>query len=866
MNLRIHFPSSKREEARRRIAQVGIVLAGLVVGQAILYWPSLTGKRVLLPVDYLALRLAYIPWTPEIAKIQPSNLVLSDLVTLFEPARRFAVSEWGAGRLPMWAPYQYGGVPFIWPKFSPFLLFECSTASPIILAWGQLIQALVAGLGAYLFFRRALSLSFWPAAFAAWCYPLTAFFVFWQGFPTSGAVYWLPWMLFVVERTVRAPSGWAPLGLSLVTALTVVSGHLDVAAQVLLVSGLYALWCLVDPVRLRLDMGEQRFPPGATALKSSEVQPTPDPGCQPASEPGKGLSGPSRSLHMRFRAVGALAAGFSLGLLLAAPYVLPVWEYTRTGERMVRRRAGLEERPPIGVRALPAIGLPDMYGSSQPSSVRIVREWEIEGAEAGYVGLLAVLLPVALAWCSPRYRFQNLFWALLVLFGLAWCLNVPGVVQLFRLRGLNLLSYNRLVFAAAFALLAMAATGLEVFAQGPLEWRWGLWCPAVLSVLVGGWCLYRTFHLPELVARQLETIVAGGGHYDLIKDLAGVRRAQAWFAQHYVMAAWWSAVAVCGWVIVWRRQPGQSRWLPVLGLSMTAELLLFASGRNPQCDPALYYPRLPVLEQLAHAGPGRVIGCGCLPASLASMCGLQDIRGYDAVDPARMVELLATTVKRGVATPSYASTQWLRPGVTLTPEGDARLSPLLDMLGVRYVIFRNAPEPGTRPVFQGTDYWVLQNPSVLPRAFVPTQVESVPDPRTRLEKLSAPEFDARKIAYVESPTVPPAGTRGSSEMIVETSTRLVLSWQMETPGLLVVADAWDPGWRAYLDGAPVPVLRVNHALRGVVLPAGTGTLEFRFEPTSFARGTALCAAAAAVLLAWIGSRLGSVRFFKKAAR
>ena len=71
---------------------------------------------------------------------------------------------------------------------------------------------------------------------------------------------------------------------------------------------------------------------------------------------------------------------------------------------------------------------------------------------------------------------------------------------------------------------------------------------------------------------------------------------------------------------------------------LLGDLLWFGYGRSAQCDPALYYPKIPVLDEIARSVPGRVIGINCLPPSLAIMAGLNDIRGYDAVDPARMVD------------------------------------------------------------------------------------------------------------------------------------------------------------------------------------------------------------------------------------
>jgi hypothetical protein len=174
------------------------------------------------------------------------------------------------------------------------------------------------------------------------------------------------------------------------------------------------------------------------------------------------------------------------------------------------------------------------------------------------------------------------------------------------------------------------------------------------------------------------------------------------------------------------------------------------------------------------------------------------------------------------------------------------------MLNVRYLIFRGTPPPDATPDFQGGDYWVLVNPAVLPRAFVPRRVESVTDDDARVQKLASPQFDPREVAFVETAVNLPVGCRGAAEIVSEIPTHLTMSVRMETPGLVVLADLWDKGWRAYLNGKPAPILRTNHALRGVVAPAGSATLDFRYEPASFSWGLRLAAFAATVLLVWCG--------------
>ena len=280
------------------------------------------------------------------------------------------------------------------------------------------------------------------------------------------------------------------------------------------------------------------------------------------------------------------------------------------------------------------------------------------------------------------------------------------------------------------------------------------------------------------------------------------------------------------------------------------DLLWFAYGRSAQCDPALYYPSLPVLEEVARSTPGRIVGIDCLPPSVGAARELRDIRGYDSVDPARFIELM----KIGGNIPSGAMrealTENLTPRMTVTSEGEMRLSPVLDMLGVRYVIGRGIPPPTARPAFQGVDYWVAVNSNALTRTFIPRRVETVPEDKARLEKLAAEEFDAREVAYVESPVNLPGPCRGTASIAEEILTHITVSVRMETPGLVVLADLWDKGWRAYLNGQRLPILRTNHAVRGVMAPAGSGTLEFRYEPASFAWGLRLSGLAAGVLLVW----------------
>ena len=50
------------------------------------------------------------------------------------------------------------------------------------------------------------------------------------------------------------------------------------------------------------------------------------------------------------------------------------------------------------------------------------------------------------------------------------------------------------------------------------------------------------------------------------------------------------------------------------------------------------------------------------------------------------------------------------------------------------------------------------------------------------------------------------------------------------PAVLILLDAFEKGWKAFLDtGAEIPILRANAVARAVVIPAGSHVVTFRYE-------------------------------------
>lgn len=795
-----------------------IVITGIVLGQAILYGPSLVGSKILLPLDILAERDFYLPPTPEVEKLVPGFIphdpIMSDMVINLEPERLFAVSEIRAGRFPNWMPHEFAGVPCYRWSFSPPGLMRYLIASPKIHALTQMLVSLVAGLGAYVFFHRTMKVGFWPATIAAWCYPLTGSYIVWQGCGTPPVACWLPWLLSVIDKTVRQPASWGGLALAPLTAVVLVSGQTDVAGQTLLTSGIYAIWCCFDQYGRRLFSRKSLFSVGATGF------------------------------------------AWTLGILASTWLLLPLVEYGRTGARMTRRAQGAEERPPVGLTALPQVIIPEARGLTLEGSFYLAPGNVPESSVGAYAGMFGALLLAPLAWYS-RWRWSiSTLWMFVVFVSLSWQLDIPGMVWLLRRPGLNIMSHNRFVFATSFSILAMAAIGLDVLWQRNISRRWWFFIPLALLAVTCTWCVVSLIALPEPIRTQLGKLVSEGRAIAGIHDMAGVLRVQHRFMRVFAVAAVLSGLGVAAWVMLWAQVRITAWHIGTVAGALIAELLCFAYGYNAQCDPSLsyHYTRIPVLDAVRKDLPGRIIGYHCLPADLAVTHDLSDIRGYDGVDPMRFIDLMGIAADPRSPPIPYALTQWLIPRIAVPAPNQVQLSPILDMFGVRYVVFRGSPPQGIVPHLAGGDYWVMANPRALPRAFVPERVETIADDKQRMQKLAAPDFDPRRVAYVESdsPINLPSLCHGSVSIAKEIPKEITLAAEMETPGLVVVADLWDKGWNAYLDGTQVPILRANHAIRGIVVPAGTHAVLLRYEPASLTWGLRLLGLAAMGWVAWLG--------------
>ena len=84
-----------------------------------------------------------------------------------------------------------------------------------------------------------------------------------------------------------------------------------------------------------------------------------------------------------------------------------------------------------------------------------------------------------------------------------------------------------------------------------------------------------------------------------------------------------------------------------------------------------------------------------------------------------------------------------------------------------------------------------------------------------------------------------AGFQAEAQILEYENHLVNIQASLDSPGILVLADSFYPGWNAYVNGRQEKIYRANLFFRGVQLSPGTHTVQFRYEPRAFAIGRAV---------------------------
>jgi hypothetical protein len=157
-----------------------------------------------------------------------------------------------------------------------------------------------------------------------------------------------------------------------------------------------------------------------------------------------------------------------------------------------------------------------------------------------------------------------------------------------------------------------------------------------------------------------------------------------------------------------------------------------------------------------------------------------------------------------------------------------------------------------RFVASGLDVNIYENTRALPRAWIASEFR-VLDEQAILQTIrtgflsDGSKWDPMRTALVEAEIASPVKSSGSVEVTKYEPNRLNLQTRASGDALLVLSENDYPGWRAYVDGARAPIIRVNYGLRGIVVPVGEHQVTLVYRPWSVIVG-ALISIVTSILL------------------
>lgn len=746
-----------------------------------------------------------VPWLifwPVIAA--GSLLGPGDGLAYYLPMRVLAAKAWLAAEVPFWNPYNFSGMPLLatlqggvfFPGNFPFLLFPPVTALnvTVILAFS------LAGYATYAF-CRAIACSRAGAIAAGLTFMLSGFMVGHVVHVTIlQAAALMPALLWAVERYALTRSRRYALAGSLLLACAILAGHPQTVAYGMLAVGPYALWR------------------------------------------ASGLAGADRWRFLAGIALGGVLA-VGLAFIQLAPTMALIPETQRSAFTYTQLLH--DSLPP---RQLATLLFPYLFGALG-STLYPVQYWgagtdSAEGmAYVGLAGLTLALVAVLLA----RRQASARFWVIVLV--VALMLACGDATPLFKLTTL-VPPYNamrapgRHLLEAHLAIAILAGLGLT-------------WLQAQAEGARSRLAIAGGLVAAGLVAGALMLAVAGGAIAARLQPYFGVDLASALSVrQPAVWVPLLAGAALAPVLVLLVRHPRGLGPAALLGY-----LVLDLGSFSHQMDWNTLRPATPVLPAYAEGtlppGERRVLAVSdrfgyfqrdlleamVLPGPSA-IAGIRSAGGYDAFIKARYSRLLDGATSGGALKPSI-----VEPGshvLDILGVRQLRLDPLLQagsawpqaLARGGYVLARQVPNAA-----------IYENPGALPRAWRVEEARVLPEAALDRHLMADPAFDPRRVALLEAGPAPVV-TPGTAEAGAAGHNRILGRTEGPGPGLVVVSESYDPGWRAFSAAGELPVRRVDGLVLGVEVPAGRVGFELRYAPPRWPIGLAVSASSSVGLLAW----------------
>jgi len=190
-----------------------------------------------------------------------------------------------------------------------------------------------------------------------------------------------------------------------------------------------------------------------------------------------------------------------------------------------------------------------------------------------------------------------------------------------------------------------------------------------------------------------------------------------------------------------------------------------------------------------------------------------------------------------------------------------RRGKLLGALNVKYVVaLHDLDVKGLKLVREFPEHYsrLYEVSGSVPRAYLVGRATYDSNPVNTLRRLVSDDFDPRRDVVLDAPAGPASkgSVDGDAKIMVYGNQNVQIEARLDQPGVLVLTDAFYPGWKVFVDGKEQRILRANYLFRAVELGAGKHRVEFVYDPLSFKIGWIVTSLTAGLLFSfWLASAL-----------
>lgn len=136
---------------------------------------------------------------------------------------------------------------------------------------------------------------------------------------------------------------------------------------------------------------------------------------------------------------------------------------------------------------------------------------------------------------------------------------------------------------------------------------------------------------------------------------------------------------------------------------------------------------------------------------------------------------------------------------------------------------------------------IYKNLKFLPRAFLVDDFKVLKNDEEMLSLMKDKSFKPGKIVILEEKPIwdalsSAAAVKRGVNIVRSGNNSIKLKVDAEKRSILVLTDAFYPGWRVFVDGKEEKIYRADYAFRAVPIEAGRHEIEFVYDPLSFKLG------------------------------